>query len=268
MSVAPNPATGSRPPPAPLRRAPAGVATVPWRERAFWVTQLLVAAVVGVHLAADAYGKEIPSAATAVAPLLTVIPVGYAAVRFGLRGSLPTVLWASALLVPDFIAWHRGLERWSDGTVLALLVIVAVATGRMVDVRRASAVALVAAERLRGIARVADQLPEGVCLIDLGRVITYANPAWAALQGLASPAAALGRTLESVHGEEHAHEESLPYHRPLDGGQPLRQLVQHRPPGRAPYWADVTVAALVDERGALIGRLCTVRDVTAEREAA
>ncbi len=270
MSVAPRPTAGPWRLPVPLRRALAGIAAVPWRERAFWATQLLVVGAVGIHLAHDAYSRHLAGVPAVTTLLLTLVPVGYAAIRFGLRGSLPTALWTAVLMAPDIVVVDTGLERWTDGTVLALVLIVAVAAGRMVDVQRASAAALAATERLRGIARVADQLAEGICLVDLGGVITYANPVWASMQGLGSAAAAVGRPLASFHGEEEAQGASLPYHGavPLGAGPPVRQVIQHHPPGRAPYWADVTVAALVDERGAVIGRLCTVRDVTAERAAA
>ncbi|EQD47169.1 PAS fold domain protein, partial [mine drainage metagenome] len=62
-------------------------------------------------------------------------------------------------------------------------------------------------------------------------------------------------------------EDTLPYHLPLPDGEPVHRLVQHHPAGRAEYWADVVVTALIDDRNGLIGRLCTVRDVTAERAA-
>ncbi len=203
MQAAPR-AAGAHRLPAILRRVVAGADMVPWRKRAFWVTQLLVVGAIGVHVLDDHYGSSLahmPSVATLV---LLVFPIGYAATRFGLRGSLPTAVWTVALMLPDILWLDTGLERWTDGTVLTLVIVVAVAAGRMVDVQRSSTSRLVAVERLQGIARVADQLPEGVCLTDLNGVVTYANPAWAFLQGLASPQAAVGRTLASFHLDGHA----------------------------------------------------------------
>ncbi|MHB8394647.1 MAG: sensor domain-containing protein [Candidatus Dormibacteria bacterium] len=241
---------------------------MPWRDRAFWATQLLVLAVVGIHFADDVYGSDIAHVPAVVTLVLIVVPVGYAAIRFGLCGSLPTAMWAVALMLPDLLFLDTGLERWTHGSMLALVVIVGVAAGRMVDVQRSSTSRLFASERFRGIARVADQLPDGVCLTDLDGVITYANPAWAALQGLASPQTAVGRTLASLHPDQHADPGSVPFEQPLGAGGQLRSLVEHHRAGGDRYWADVTVKALLDEQGQAIGRLGTVRDVTAERAAA
>ncbi|HUY55174.1 MAG TPA: diguanylate cyclase [Candidatus Nanopelagicaceae bacterium] len=253
---------------APLRRVAAGVASVPWRRRAFWVTQLLVLAVVGIHFADDVYGSDLAHVPAVATLVLAVVPVGYAAIRFGLRGSLPTAMWTVVLMVPDLLFFDTGLERWTHGSMLTLVVIVGLAAGRMVDVQRSSTSRLFASERFRGIARVADQLPDGVCLTDLDGVITYANPAWARLQGLTSPRAAVGRTMASLHVDEHAEPGSAPYEQPLLAGGPLRSLVEHHRAGGDSHWADVTVSALLDEQGQAIGRLGTVRDVTAERAAA
>ncbi|HUY54075.1 MAG TPA: PAS domain S-box protein [Candidatus Nanopelagicaceae bacterium] len=254
--------------PALLRRVMAGAAAVPWRTRAFWATQLLVLAVVGIHFADDVYGSDLAHVPAVATLVLAVVPVGYAAIKFGLCGSLPTAMWAVALMLPDLLFLDTGLERWTHGSMLALVVIVGVAAGRLVDVQRSSTSRLFASERFRGIARVADQLPDGVCLTDLDGVITYANPAWAALQGLASPQMAVGRTLASLHPDQHADPGSVPFEQPLGGGGQLRSLVEHHRAGGNRYWADVTVRVLLDEQGQAIGRLGTVRDVTAERAAA
>ncbi|EQD54826.1 diguanylate cyclase with PAS/PAC sensor, partial [mine drainage metagenome] len=105
-------------------------------------------------------------------------------------------------------------------------------------------------------------------MTDLDGVITYVNPAWARLQGLASPQAAVGRTLASLHPDQHADPDRAPYEQPLGAGGQLRSLVEHHCADGGRFWADVTVTAMLDERGQAIGRLSTVRDVTAERTAA
>ncbi len=241
---------------------------MPWGDRGFWVTQVLVVIAVGIHFVDDLYGSDLvrmPAVATLV---LAVVPVGYAATRFGLWGSLPTAVWTAALMLPDFLLLDTGLERWTDGTVLTLVIMVGVAAGRMVDMQRSSTASLAAAERARGMARVADQLPEGVCLTDLDGVITYANPAWASLQGVGSPQAAVGRTLASLHVDEHLEPGSAPFEQPLGTGGQVRALVEHHRAGGDQYWVDVTATAMLDEQGRPIGRLSTLRDVTAELVAA
>ncbi|MHB8332917.1 MAG: PAS domain-containing protein, partial [Candidatus Dormibacteria bacterium] len=151
------------------------------------MTQLLVLVTMSVHFAFSYLYRHGP---VAIPPFVTIplelVPIAYAAVRFGLRGSLPTALWIGVLLLPRFIFLDSGVLRWGDASMLVLLIAVAVAAGRMVDLQRSATARSVEAARLRGIARVADQLPDGVCLTDPAGIITYANPAWAKLQGLAS----------------------------------------------------------------------------------
>ena len=252
-----------------LTRVVAGPTGVPWRTRAFWVTQALVIGVVGVHLTDDRYGAGLAQIPAVVTLVLLVVPVGYAAVQFGLRGSLPTAVWAAVLMLPDMLVIDSGVQRWTDGSVVALVLILAVAAGRTVDLERRASASRVAEDRVRGIARVADQLLEGLCVTDLAGVITYVNSAWVTMQGLSSPASALGLPLASFHAqEEEDADEALPYQLPLDANLPRRGLVRHHPPGRAEYLASVTVVPLLDERGRAVGRLSTVRDVTAEQRAA
>ena len=251
-----------------LSRAVAAAVAVPYRDRAFWVTQALVVGAVGIHLMDDLLGGEVARVPAVVTLVLLVVPVGYAAIRFGLRGSLPTASLTAVLMLFDILLIDSGLERWTDGSVLILVMILAVAAGRTVDLEHTVSASRVAGDRVRRIARVADQLLEGLCVTDLSGVITYANPAWASMQGLTSAGSAVGRPLASFHGDEEPDGDPLPYQLPLGDGSPVHRLVRHHPPGRAEYLGSVTSVALLDERGRAIGRLSTVRDVTAETRAA
>ncbi|MHB1511208.1 MAG: PAS domain-containing protein [Acidimicrobiales bacterium] len=247
-------------------------AAVPWRERAFWVTQLLVVCAISLHVVADLYGSDLVHVPDGITLVLAVVPVGYAATRFGLRGSLPTAVWMVVLMLPDIVWLHTSPERWTDGSMLALLVVVAVAAGRTVDVQRSYLASQVTAERLRSMAGLADQLPEGICATDLDGVISYANAAWARMQGLASPQEAVGRSIASFHVSREAGPAGTPYpyeqQQELDPARPVRSLIGHPQADGSGFWAEVTVTPLLDERGRAIGRLSTVQDVTAARTAA
>lgn len=246
------------------------VAGVPWRDRTFWITQLLVLGVVGIHFADDLYGSTLVHVPAVVTLVFFVLPVGYASNRFGLRGSLPTAVWVVALLLPDILWLDTGPERWTGGSLLALVVIVAIAAGLTVDGQRSRSVAWAAAERLRSMAVVADQLLEGICSTDLSGVITYVNPAWASMQGLASPQAAVGHTLSDFHVEGHRDpgDAHYPYEVALTVGETMRSLVRHTRHDGSESWAEVTVTALLNEQSQPIGRLSMVRDVTVARKLA
>ncbi|MHB8325327.1 MAG: diguanylate cyclase domain-containing protein [Candidatus Dormibacteria bacterium] len=230
------------------------------------MTQLLVLVTMSVHFAFSYLYRHGP---VAIPPFVTIplelVPIAYAAVRFGLRGSLPTALWIGVLLLPRFIFLDSGVLRWGDASMLVLLIAVAVAAGRMVDLQRSATARSVEAARLRGIARVADQLPDGVCLTDPAGIITYANPAWAKLQGLASSSDGMGQSLAGFHGGGSLDHGQLPFQ---DQEGRRRSVVPHQLPDGRRYWADVAATPLLNEQGDVIGRLSTVRDVTQDREAA
>ncbi|MHB8312098.1 MAG: sensor domain-containing protein [Candidatus Dormibacteria bacterium] len=267
--MAAGPAVDSGPPRSPRGRLRSSLGAGTWRNHFFWKTQAMVLGVLGIHFAAATLYR---AGASPVPPFVTVIlalvPVGYGAMRFGLRGSLPTALWIGLLLVPNVILVDIGVLRWADATMLLLLVAIAGAAGRLVDLERASTGRQVEAARLRGVARVADQLMDGVCVTDGAGTITYANPAWAKLQGLDSVEEAVGRSLEAVHDPGAIAGEQLPFQLATAAADPVRSVVAHRLPDGREYWADVASAPLLDDHDQVIGRLSTVRDVTRDRAAA
>jgi len=259
-------ATAGGPPP-PLH--PGAISARPWRSRAFWVTQLLVLAVLGAHFAANSlYRAKELSIPPFVIVILAILPVGYAALRFGLRGSVPTALWVTILLLPNLLLLDSGVLRWADATMLALLIAISVAAGRLVDRQQASTQRQVEAARLGGVARVADQLRDGICVTDAAGVITYTNPAWAQLQGLGAEEVTVGRTLTSFHAPGGRGRVPLPFEAPLPSDGHARQVVTHHFQDGRQFWAEVDTTELVNDRQEVVGRLSTVRDVTHDKEEA
>ncbi|EQD43467.1 membrane protein containing Diguanylate phosphodiesterase, predicted domain protein, partial [mine drainage metagenome] len=104
MDASAAPGVASAPRPSLLHRVRRGAGWLAWRSRAFWVTQLLVLVTMSVHFAFSYLYRHGP---VAIPPFVTIplelVPIAYAAVRFGLRGSLPTALWIGVLLLPRFI---------------------------------------------------------------------------------------------------------------------------------------------------------------------
>lgn len=122
------------------------VAHPPIGEAAFWVVQAMVVVMAGIHLFVDLQssisGGSFP---TGVPVDLLLIPVGYAALRYGLSGSAATALWAVLLWLPD-LALPGGRGHPEDDVVeLSLVVGFAVFAGIYVErehLERARAAAL------------------------------------------------------------------------------------------------------------------------------
>lgn len=108
----------------------------PVEDRRFWLIQLLVVAIAVFHMASHDNGLfphfGIPHFATMS---LFLVPVVYAALTFGLAGSLATALWVSVLMTPDVMS-HEGIDRWANGIQIAIIDVVAAFVGAKVDSER------------------------------------------------------------------------------------------------------------------------------------
>lgn len=250
-------------------RVPAVPRWLPWRRRAFWVTMSLVLAAVAIHLLDHVlYSHGLIPVPPFVTLVLTLLPLGYAALRFGLRGALATAGWIGVLMVPEMILPGFHLLSWADSTVLVLVLVVGAAAGRLVDLQSLAMTRLVDEVRLRVVERIAEQLPDGICLTDPAGTIMYVNPAWAKIQGLRSSQDAAGLSLASFHKHEGAGRGHLPYELEIPAERPGQSIVSHQRPDGSQFWAAVVTAPMLDEKGRLVGRLSTVRDITEDHDAA
>jgi hypothetical protein len=90
--------------PADFARAARQAAHPPIREVGFWVVQLMVATIAGLHLLVDVKFEVATSTFPAGIPVtLLIVPVGYAALRYGLAGSASTEISAVFLWLPDLL---------------------------------------------------------------------------------------------------------------------------------------------------------------------
>lgn len=124
-------------PPRALR--PVRVAQPPIRRRAFWAVQALVLLIAVAHTLLETAARvEFPPELYLVPTSLFFIPVVYAALRFGVRGSVPTALWSIVLTMPNVFVLHDGLTRvgilWQETILLATAFFV----GLWVDRERAA----------------------------------------------------------------------------------------------------------------------------------
>ena len=109
----------------------------PLRDRRFWIVQGLVVLVAALHVFADVRLQVpplgIPQFATVT---LFLVPIVYAALNFGLSGSLATAAWVTVLTLPDLLFWDGREDRWDDSLQLAVIVAVAVFVGQRVERER------------------------------------------------------------------------------------------------------------------------------------
>ena len=120
------------------RRAliPRSVLRPPVREVRFWVLQAVVVAIAALHLVIDLISAE-PNAVPAGIPVaLLLAPISYAALRYGLAGSVATAMWAALLWLPDLLLPRDRGHVGNDVIELALVIAVAVFVGYHIDAER------------------------------------------------------------------------------------------------------------------------------------
>ena len=109
----------------------------PVRDRRFWVVQALVIVIALFHEAADARVVALPVGIPDFATVsLFLVPIIYAALNFGLTGSVATAVWVTLLSLPDFFVVDRSAHHWVDGLQLAIIDTVAVLVGVRVEDER------------------------------------------------------------------------------------------------------------------------------------
>ena len=107
----------------------------PLRDPAFWAVQAMVVIWAIVHIEADLHNFEngiLPTGAP-IDPLL--IPVGYAALRYGLSGAAATAIWAGLLWLPDLLL--SGHQGHPDQDLVQITVVIAVALFVGLEIERA-----------------------------------------------------------------------------------------------------------------------------------
>ena len=117
---------------------------------------------------------------------------------------------------------------------------------------------------------VLDQLPQCVFRKDVNAVYMGCNQPWAAVVGLADPAAIVGKTdhdLPWAAGEAdryRARDRQL-----LLAGEPeLHHLTSRLKATGEQLWFDASRVPLVDESGQVLGLLCTFENITERQQAA
>ncbi len=176
----------------------------PVTDLPFWIIQATVLVIVGVHYFVDLHPTLInQSLPTGVPVAVLVIPIGYAALRYGLAGSAATTLWTLLLWLPDLMLPHDEGHAGDDLVNFAIIILVAVIFGRRIETERltqqridAAAARTLAIEA--GYRRLFESNRSPIVVIDEHGVVGDANPAAATLLG----AAVVGRSISSVLDDE------------------------------------------------------------------
>lgn len=180
-----------------LRRA----AHPPIREARFWIIQVVVFIIAGLHLFLDMHvASEVGAFPSGVPVALLILPVGYAALRYSLAGATATAVWAILLWLPDLLLPRDLGHVGGDVVELALIVIVAIVFGRRIDAERfafsrseeAMAKALNTEARFH---RLFETIRSPMLVLDHCGVVSDANPA--AIQLLGSDL--VGQKVDSLH---------------------------------------------------------------------
>lgn len=94
------------------------------REREFWTIQLIIGAVTAVHYTTELLLPFEPFLGLHHTPvILYIIPIAYAAVRYGWEGGLCTSGWVVMLVAPSMAGWHTEDWMWLGELVRVVLVI-------------------------------------------------------------------------------------------------------------------------------------------------
>lgn len=122
--------------PTDLRGALRRGAHPPIRDARFWVVQVMVLLIAGAHVS-DLLGHDALKPLPDGLPLtLLIVPVGYAALRYGLTGSAATGIWATLLWLP-FVVLPDGHDRvLTDLVDLAVVDLVAFVAGHRIEQER------------------------------------------------------------------------------------------------------------------------------------
>ena len=168
----------------------------PVRNPKFWATQGLVAVIAGGHDFLEVSGLLSGLGMAYLLPIsLFFIPVIYAALFFGLSGSLATALWCTLLTVPNWLLWHTGTARFGSISQMLAIDAIAIFVGSRVDEQMKASQALQVSEtKYRGLF---DTAGEGIVVLDHTQRVVECNAA-AALLLRGSPDRLCGKRLDEV----------------------------------------------------------------------
>ena len=155
----------------------------PVRERAFWFIQAMILLIASIHYVVDLHSSLLSNAFPTGLPVaLLVVPIGFAAMYYGIAGSMATTIWALLLWLPDLALPPAKGHVGDDGLNLAIVLLSAFVFGRRIEAERATqsrveeAAALTLAVEV-GYRRLFESNRSPILVLNPSGLITDANPA-------------------------------------------------------------------------------------------
>ena len=172
----------------------------PVRERAFWFIQAMILLIASIHYVIDLHSSLLSNAFPTGLPVaLLVVPIGFAALYYGIAGSMATTIWALLLWLPDLALPPAKGHVGDDAMNLGIVLLSAFVFGRRIEAERATqsrveeAAALTLAVEV-GYRRLFESNRSPILVLNPSGIITDANPAALAQLGskvVGSPASGL-----------------------------------------------------------------------------
>jgi signal transduction histidine kinase len=248
----------------------------PVRDRAFWAVQSMVVFWAVIHVYVDLHNSLEGSALPYGVPIdLLLIPVGYAALRYGLSGSAATTVWAILLWMPDLLIPDGKGHYNQDIVQLVIVFVVALFVGLEIERAHLERARAETAEAERHMAErhyhsLFDVNPSPIVLIDPTGNVQEANPAalrlWrnamdrsiSELLGVPNRDLVEGRmtqlTVRAPEGDEERNFRLSVSNLEPSASGPIRQIVledvteEYRSEREARRWAMEVLQAQEDER--------------------
>ncbi len=188
----------------------------PVRNPQFWIVQGGVLGVIVLdEWGLDTLGWQLPLGIPRYLTIsLLFVPLVYAALNFGTRGSIATAAWATTLMLPDWTIVSHGWRSGNWGELVNVLVLngVAIIVGQRVEHERTARAAAVGALQANAAAEARyhalfEEQHAPVFVVDERRVVSEANAAASQLLGVPPTGRHIGELL------------GLPVEQLLDGSE-------------------------------------------------
>ena len=249
------------------RRSLRGVATLlrgwapPVQLRPFWIVQVLILLIAAGHWLQETEHLLPLEHASFIPVSLYLLPVTYAGLTFGLRGSLPTAVWCFLLTLPNALLMHQGSELVAEFWQAGLVVAVSILVGRRVDGERRARADAQRRTRERSASEakyrtVFDVAGDAIVLLDASGMILDANAATAAL---------FNRPAEELRGQPLMAVAPLEITSALSNGSDSGVVGPIAGPDRKVRWLAPVRTQLADEHGQTMW-LVLLRDVSLQVE--